>query len=201
MTRVVLTIIVGLLAAVPVAVRADAIPERANELRAADEPAISAAEFARALLDETNRVRREQGRRALRARRELTAAADDQAAFMALRMHVEHDSFLRGQATPWDRVQRRGLFVESGAVAENVASTSLGNKVEEFSAEKIAAELVRQWMNSPGHRATLLDPNITHFGGAVRLAKTIGGGWAAYGAQVFLVERPRFGRVSGRGGR
>lgn len=201
MFRVAPGIFVALLAMLPPAVWADSIPERANELRAADEPAISAAEFARALFDETNRVRREHGRRALRARRELAAAADDQAAFMALRMNVQHDSFLRAQATPWDRVQRRGLFVESGAVAENVASTSLGNKVEEFSAEKIAAELVRQWMNSPGHRATLLDPNLTHFGGAIRLAKTIGEGWAAYGAQVFLVERPRFGRVSGRGGR
>lgn len=145
--------------------------------------------FARALFEETNRVRRAHGRSPLKRRAELEGAADDQASFMALRAQVQHDSFMRGQATPFDRVQRRGYWVEVGAVAENVAATSLGNDLDQFSAERIAAMLLRQWMNSPGHRATLLDPHLTHFGGSIRLAKTIGGGWAAYGAQVFVISR------------
>lgn len=184
----------GVLVVAPAVARADGIPGRGRVAVEAEEPSLTRAELAQALFDETNRVREAHGRKALRLRRELAAAADDQAGFMALRMSVQHDSFLRGQATPMDRVQRRGLWIERGGVAENVAATSLGNRVEEFSAKKIAADLVRQWLNSPGHRTTMLDANATHVGAAVRLAKTLGGGWAAYGAQVFLVagSRPGF---------
>lgn len=174
--------------------RADGMEPRSNEAAELKAPAITAEEFARALLEETNRVRRAQGRARLKAKRELQAAAEDQAAFMALRMQVQHESFLRGQETPFDRVRRHGLFVERGTIGENVASTTLGNRVDELGAAGIAAALVEQWMNSPGHRAMLLDRNVTHFGGAVRLSKTVGGhGWAAYGAQVFLVAPARFG--------
>lgn len=155
-------------------------------------PAFAPREFARALLAETNRVRREHGRRSLKSQAELEAAADDQAAFMALRQHVQHGSFLRGQATAAERVRRHGL--EGSAVAENVAMTTLSESLEGLNAEKIAAMLVEQWMNSPGHRANVLDRRLTHFGGSVRLTRRVGGQWAAYGAQVFLIARPAIGR-------
>lgn len=157
-------------------------------------PALTSRELAQALLAETNRVRRVHHRRPLKPRPELEAAADDQAAFMALRMHAQHGSFLPGQETAAQRVRRHGL--EGVAVAENVASTSLGKSGQGFSAEKIAALLVEQWMNSPGHRANLLDRRHTHFGGAVRLTRMVGGEWAAFGAQVFFIARPPFGHVS-----
>lgn len=157
-------------------------------------PGLAPEDFARALLAETNRVRRAHGRRTLKPRTELVAAADDQAAFMALRQQVQHGSFLPGQANATERVRRHGL--EGIAVAENVAMTTLGDSPEEFSAERIAALLVEQWMNSPGHRANLLDRRLTHFGGSVRLTRIVGGQWAAYGVQVFLIARPPFGRVS-----
>jgi uncharacterized protein YkwD len=151
-------------------------------------------DFARALLAETNRARRAHGRRALRAKPELEAAADDQAAFMALRMHTQHGSFLPGQATVAERVGRHGL--DGIAVAENVASAALGESLRGHSAETIAAMLVAQWMDSPNHRANLLDRRHTHFGGSVRITRMIGREWAAYGTQVFLVARPPFGHVS-----
>jgi uncharacterized protein YkwD len=155
--------------------------------------ALTPRAFTHALLEETNRVRRAHGRRPLRARSELEAAADDQAAFMALRMQVQHGSFLPGQSSARDRVARHGL--EGVAVAENVASTTLSGPEAEFSVREIAARLVEQWMESPGHRATLLDRRLTHFGGSVRLAR-LGSQWTAYGAQVFLIASPPFGRVS-----
>jgi uncharacterized protein YkwD len=166
-------------------VRAAVAETHASEPAAAWSPRV----FARALLAETNRVRKAHGQPPLRRRFELEQAADDQAAFMALRRHVQHESILRGQATPFERVHRHGYWVEVGAVAENVAATSLGEHLREFTAERIAALLMRQWLESPGHRATLLDPSLTHFGGSVRLAQTVGGGWAAYGAQVFVITR------------
>ena len=108
-------------------------------------------------------------------------------------MQVQHGSLLRGQATVGDRVRRHGA--DGSAVAENVASTTLFEPAEEFTAAKIAATLVEQWMNSPGHRETLLDRRLTHFGGSVRLSR-LGGQWSAYGVQVFIVAYPPFGRVS-----
>ncbi len=143
------------------------------------------ADFSRALFTETNRVRRAYGRSALQRRRELEAAADDQAAFMALTMQVRHDSFLRGQATPADRVRRHG--VGGRFIAENVASTSLNAPPQRDSATATAAALVELWLNSPGHRENLLNPQLTHFGGAIRLSR-LAGQWNAYGVQVFLVE-------------
>ena len=152
--------------------------------------------FAAALLAETNRVRLQHGRRTLRARAELEAAADDQAAFMALRMTAQHGSFLPGQGTAKERVRRHGL--EPLAVTENVASTPLGTEGESgtFSAAEVAARLVEQWMDSPGHRANLLDRRLTHFGGAVRIAR-LGKQWTAYGVQVFMIARPPHGHVVG----
>jgi uncharacterized protein YkwD len=147
------------------------------------------ADFSRALLTETNRVRRAHGRWPLRAKRELEAAADDQAAFMALTMQVRHDSFLRGQQTPADRVRRHGVW--GALIAENVALTSLNTPPEESSAEAIVAALVDQWLKSPGHRENLLNPHVTHFGGSVRLSR-LAGQWNAYGVQVFLREGSGF---------
>lgn len=108
---------------------------------------------------------------------------------MALTMQVQHESFLRGQATPADRVRRHGVW--GAFIAENVAFTSLTAAPEEFSADAIAAALVNQWLKSPGHRENLLNPRLTHFGGSVRLAR-LAGQWSAYGVQVFLIEGSRF---------
>ena len=166
----------------------------ASEAQRSETQMHGAAELSRALLDETNRVRRIHGRRPLQRRSELEAAAGDQSEFMALWMTVQHRSLFRGQATPLDRVQRRGLYLQNGwSISENVASIALGANPTEFPPERIAAMLVRQWMESTGHRDALLDRDATHFGGAVRLAKTFGGGWAAYGTQVFLKAGSRFG--------
>jgi uncharacterized protein YkwD len=146
---------------------------------------LAPADFTRALLTETNRVRRKHGRRPLSSRSELNAAADDQAAFMALTLQVQHESVLPGQATPADRVRRH--TVAEVFVAENVAMASLANQPEEFSAARIAATLVDQWFNSPPHRENLLSPRATHFGSSVRLVRHLGH-WRAYGVQLFAVD-------------
>ena len=140
--------------------------------------------LAAALLVETNRVRRLHHLPPLRARRELEAAADDQAAFLALTLSAQHSSPLRGQETPYDRVRRRGF--DPAHVAENVVSTSLAADDEEpQTVEAIAALLVELWMNSPGHRANILSRDLTQFGGAVRFARFLGKRWCAFGVQVF----------------
>jgi uncharacterized protein YkwD len=102
---------------------------------------------------------------------------------MALTMRVQHESFLRGQATPSDRARRHGVW--GAYISENVAFTPLSAPAKEVSVETIVATLIEQWLKSPGHRENLLNPRLTHFGGSVRLARFFGQ-WGAYGVQVFL---------------
>lgn len=157
-------------------------------------PAFGEEALSRALLAETNRVRKLHYRRSLRPREELQAAAVDQSAFMALRMQAQHGSLLAGQADVRERVRRHGLL--DAVVAENVVATPLPADAASLTAQEIAAMLVAQWMDSPGHRATLLNPKLTHFGGAVRFVR-FGKQWTAYGTQVFQIAPPRFGHLRG----
>jgi uncharacterized protein YkwD len=145
-------------------------------------------ELAAALLAETNRMRQAHGCRPLKPRQELRAAADDQAAFMSLMLAAQHTSFLPGQHNAAERVARHGL--QGRMVAENVASCPLGYEGSLPPAREIAARLVAQWMDSPGHRANLLNRTFTHFGGSVRLARLLDQQWCAFGVQVFFSPQP-----------
>ncbi len=147
----------------------------------------SADAFAHALLRATNRVRVEHGVPPLRPWPRLNLAADEHAAFMALRLQIGHTSDLPGQRTPGERVRRMGLEVV--AAAENVAYFSVE---EGDTAESIAARFVDGWLHSPGHRANLLNPSVSRFGSAVRLAKGVGRSRYAFGVQLFA--EPKGGR-------
>ena len=50
---------------------------------------------------------------------------------------------------------RRKMYHSGQPVAENVAA-----------GQSSVPEVVRSWMNSPGHRANILNPNATQFGGS-----------------------------------
>ncbi|MCX6954741.1 MAG: CAP domain-containing protein [Verrucomicrobia bacterium] len=142
-------------------------------------------QFAAALLAETNRVRVAHGRRPLTPLPALQAAADDQARMLALSGRCEHFSPLAGQHTPLERAQRHGL--DRGRIGENVLAMSL-RLLDDAppSCASVAADAVVQWMNSPGHRANLLNRDFTHFGGAVQLAPPLGASAERiYGVQVF----------------
>lgn len=175
-------ILVGLIAAV--AATATPAPLRQVAcLAAAENPAITPAGLTAALLAETNRVRREHGCRPLRPMRELNAAADDQATYMALTLHAAHANVLYGQATVLERVHRHGL--EPAMVAENVASQPAARDAGPSACAVIAAGLVEAWMNSPGHRANLLNRDFTHLGCAARIAPGFADTEYVFGAQVF----------------
>jgi uncharacterized protein YkwD len=128
-------------------------------------------------------VRHAYGCRALLPLRALNAAADDQAFYMALTRHASHRNALQGQANVVERVQRHGI--QPGLVAENVASQPAAREGEPSPCTAMAADLVEAWMNSPGHRANLLNRNFTHLGCAARLAPGFGSGEYVFGAQVF----------------
>lgn len=144
----------------------------------------TAKEIASAVLVETNRMRALHGGAPLKPLAKLDAAADDQAAYLALSMHTSHDSPILGQRFPRERVQRHGLHPE--LVAENIISMGFtGPRPPPVSLAALAAELVDQWMDSPVHRDNLLNPEFTHLGCATRRATLPGGTERFYSVQVF----------------
>ncbi len=146
--------------------------------------ATARAQFAAALLAETNRVRHEHGRHPLKALPSLDAAADDQASWNALRLDFSHSSPLPNRATPLDRVRLHGLDPDS--CAENVAMLPVGEGKTVASPTEVVAKLVDAWMKSPGHRENLLNPKFTHIGNAVRIVRGPSHVWYACGVQDFV---------------
>jgi hypothetical protein len=182
-----------------------------------DVAGLDRALLAAAIFHETNRRRESAGLPWLLHRRQLEEAADLQAAILALGMQLTHDSPLPGRRTPDERVRWTGLRPQ--LVTENLAMTMLlipppanevhvhtedGRRV--FSAEaggppvaghsyaSLARVVVGQWMNSPPHRANVLDPRVTSLGCAVRACRTIHGMDAICSVQVFCAVQPNRGR-------
>ncbi|MER6157021.1 CAP domain-containing protein [Streptomyces sp. NPDC001868] len=96
----------------------------------------------------------------------LTVAAQAHSADMVARAFYAHTSPDGGE--PWHRAAAAGSTRRS--IGENIAC-----------GQRSAAEVVRGWMNSPGHRANILKPGFTHIG-----IGFVGGGAAGtYWTQLF----------------
>jgi uncharacterized protein YkwD len=129
------------------------------------------AKSATAVLEEAvvgriNLIRRGRGLRPLRNNSRLAAAADYHSTDMARKGYFEHES--ANGTTFWRRIERfypsRGF--RSWTVGENLlwASNTYG-----------AAFAVREWMNSPPHRANILSRDWREVGiGAVYVASAPG---------------------------
>jgi uncharacterized protein YkwD len=135
------------------------------------------------MLAETNRVRKTNGCHPLKSQRDLNAAAEDQASYMALRLTATHNNAFYGQMDVVARARRHGFV--SRSVAENVASIPLRQGESRSASAAIAKELVDAWLRSPGHRANLLNQTFTHLGCAARIAPGMGGREYVFAVQVF----------------
>lgn len=117
-----------------------------------------------AILEETNRRRGNHGLTPLEPSSCATAFAGEHSAWMAQSDDLAHADLADLQA-------RCGV----PGVAENIAAMS-GSSLD-------AQSVVQAWMDSPGHRANILDPDLTHLGvGVVHDADS--GRW--YATQDFL---------------
>ena len=112
-------------------------------------PSAGAAE--RALFDATNRERAAQGLPALAWDSALAAAAQRHAASMAQAHAISHQ--FPGEAALLDRTSQAGAHFS--LVAENVAEGPDTGSIHSG------------WMHSAGHRANILDPELTAIGIAV----------------------------------
>lgn len=115
----------------------------------------------------TNRARGRAGCRPLTRNRRLHVAADRHSRDMARRDYFSHIS--RDGRTPGDRMAAAG-FSPLSAAGENIAM-----------GQRTAASVMRAWLNSGPHRATIQNCTYTHIG--VGLRRNRGG--TTYWTQAF----------------
>lgn len=169
----------------------------ASALRAAERTRVitvenfDAARLGAAIFAASNRARAGEKRSKLLSMVELDAAAADQAGTMAARLRPSHEGPFAGSGDAFARVKQAGLTPEF--VAENVSAISLldpdsGERwTDDY--DQLAEEIVRGWMQSPGHRRNLLRRDVTHLGCAARMARTPMDPARVFSVQVFF--RPK----------
>lgn len=113
----------------------------------------------REILKLTNLVRKKHGLGKLTLDTRLVATARDHCIDMQKHNFFAHESPVEGKATPFDRAALFGTT----ANAENLAA---GNVTP--------AEVVQGWLDSPGHRVNLLQPDMKRTG-----VGRVGGYWTA----------------------
>jgi len=145
--------------------------------------------LATAIFEETNRSRAANQLPPLVRLPELDSAADEQATHMALILRAEHGNPIPGEHTVVERVARTGL--EASRVAENAlmmaARRPVGAPERDYTYAALATSMVQRWMDSPGHRANLLDRRFTRVGCGARIAHGVPGDDRVFAAQVFFL--------------
>jgi uncharacterized protein YkwD len=170
--------------------------------------------MAAAIFHATNRVRVQLGLTPFAHLPALDRAAAQKASIGILQGQLTHENPLPLTATPADRVRAAG--VDYRAVAENIAQQSLldlppgvtevgvrqrGGHNEFYRVDTkqpvtlqsyaaFADNVVRAWMNSPGHRANLVNPEFTALGCAARpMRSPVARHEQVYAVQVFCTPR------------
>ena len=122
------------------------------------------------VVDRTNAERARHGLPPLTPDARLAAAAQAHSADMVRRGFFAHESPDGRQV--WDRAVAEGYAYRK--VAENIAA-----------GQRTADEVVRGWMDSQGHRANILDRDLTQIG----VGRAEGGSYGVYWTQVFGTPR------------
>lgn len=117
-----------------------------------------------AIFYETNRQRALHGRPQFRFEYRLEVSAHNHSVDMVNYDFFSHESPVSGKRTMSDRYAEVGI--PSCMSGENIAMRSIGSSYAET-----AKQLVDQWMNSPGHRANILNEGYTHLGCGVAFYK------------------------------
>lgn len=167
-----------------------------------------------AIFHETNRLRARLGLPSFAHLAKLDAAGALKAAVGVVQGELVHENPMPLNATPADRVKAVGLATRQ--VAENIARLGLfdlppgetqvevrehngrkeyhrlgtGARLELRSYAGFAEEVVRAWMNSPPHRANIVNPELTALGCAARPCRSpVNGHEQVYAVQVFCTPR------------
>lgn len=135
----------------------------------------------RATLCLLNAERAKRDARPLRRNRRLAHAADRHTADMVTRGYFEHDS--RNGDSFSDRIRETGYLsrVRRWVVGENLAWGS--------GRLSTAEAIAKAWMDSPGHRANILDARYREIGIGLTLGSPRGGDGATYATEFGAVKR------------
>lgn len=107
------------------------------------------SEFAKRVVDLTNAERAKYGLAPLVVKADLTKVAQIKTDDMLQNKYFAHQSPTLG--SPFDLMKANGIrYTMAG---ENIAM-----------GQKTPAQVVQDWMNSPGHRANILKPEYTEIG-------------------------------------
>ena len=122
----------------------------------------------RATLCELNSERSRFGLRRLKLNRRLARAARKHARDMARRNYFSHDTLGGGSFV--DRIRREGYLrgAHTWYVGENLAWGTRGSSRPRV--------IMRMWMNSPGHRANILNGSFREIGIGVAYDSPMPGG-------------------------
>lgn len=101
------------------------------------------------VVDLTNQERAKAGLKALQIDTKLTQSAQAKSQDMKDKNYFSHTSPTYG--SPFDQMKSFGITYN--AAAENIAM-----------GQRSAAEVVKAWMESPGHKANIMNPSYTHIG-------------------------------------
>lgn len=114
-----------------------------------DQGQVSASQIEQAVLTLTNAERQKAGLKPLQMDDKLMKSARAKSADMASKNYFSHTSPTYG--SPFDQMKANGITYR--AAAENIAM-----------GQRSAEEVVKGWMESPGHRQNILTPGFTHIG-------------------------------------
>ncbi|SOC43882.1 CAP domain-containing protein [Ureibacillus acetophenoni] len=109
----------------------------------------SVSEFEKQVVDLTNAERQKAGLKPLQIHTQLMNVAEAKSADMAKNNYFSHNSPTYG--SPFDQIKAAGISYR--AAGENIAQ-----------GQRTPAQVVQAWMDSPGHRANILNANFTHIG-------------------------------------
>lgn len=125
-------------------------PQPAQETTApAKQESAAISSIEQQVLTLTNQERANEGLKPLATDAKLMDAAREKSTDMRTGKYFSHTSPTLG--SPFDRM--KALGIDYKAAAENIAM-----------GQTSAEEVVKAWMNSPGHRANIMNGNFTHIG-------------------------------------
>ena len=133
------------------------------------------------LLIQINALRRTHALSPLKLSKGLTLAADQHTTEMGQAGYFAHDSI---DHTPFSK------RIEQSYPANGHRSWSVGENLLFVSPDVDASQAIKLWMNSPGHRANLLDPSWREIGIATRHSTTAPG---IYGNEAVTILTTDFG--------
>lgn len=132
-----------------------------------DESIAGVSSFEKEVVELVNQEREKYGYSPLHIDTRLTVVARKKSADMRDKGYFSHQSPTYG--SPFDMLEK-----------ENIHYTMAGENIA--AGQRTPSQVVKDWMNSEGHRQNILNPNYTHIGVGYRE----GGSYGTYWTQLFI---------------